>query len=155
MIPRTLAEAAEAVAGSVRPPGTGGTVSGATVDSRLAGPGDLFFALRGERIDGHRFVGEALRRGATGAVVRRGWANGKGEEPPGPWIEVDDPAAALLRLARDARSRLDGECAALRTHRTYRFDFVRRDGQVTVSHDVKCADDDAARSLASSKRSRA
>jgi len=126
MIPRTLAEAAEAVPGSARPPGTGGTVTGAAVDSRLAGPGDLFFALRGERIDGHRFVGEALRRGATGAVVRRGWANGKGEEPPGPWIEVDDPAAALLRLARDARSRLDATVVGITgsTGKTLTKDFT-------------------------------
>ncbi len=43
----------------------------AVIDSRQAAPGDLFFALRGERHDGHDFVAEALSRGAAGAVVER------------------------------------------------------------------------------------
>jgi UDP-N-acetylmuramoyl-tripeptide--D-alanyl-D-alanine ligase len=43
----------------------------AVVDSRRAGPGDLFVALRGERADGHDFVADAAARGATGAIVQR------------------------------------------------------------------------------------
>ncbi len=39
------------------------------IDSRLTGAGDLFFALRGERSDGHEFVGHAVEAGASGAVV--------------------------------------------------------------------------------------
>lgn len=42
-----------------------------TIDSRESGPGDLFFALRGERTDGHEFVADALRAGAAGVVVER------------------------------------------------------------------------------------
>src|SRR2546428_10192733 len=43
----------------------------AVVDSRKTGRGDLFVALKGERADGHDFVGDAARRGATGAIVER------------------------------------------------------------------------------------
>jgi len=43
----------------------------AVVDSRKARKGDLFFALKGERADGHDFVEDAVRRGAIGAVVER------------------------------------------------------------------------------------
>jgi UDP-N-acetylmuramoyl-tripeptide--D-alanyl-D-alanine ligase len=43
----------------------------AVVDSRKARRGDLFVALRGENVDGHDFVADALRRGAAGAIVER------------------------------------------------------------------------------------
>lgn len=43
----------------------------AVVDSRKAGRGDIFVALKGERVDGHEFVGHAHSRGATGAIVER------------------------------------------------------------------------------------
>ena len=44
-------------------------LAGVSTDSRSIKPGELFFALRGERFDGHRFVAEALRRGGRGTVV--------------------------------------------------------------------------------------
>jgi UDP-N-acetylmuramoyl-tripeptide--D-alanyl-D-alanine ligase len=43
----------------------------AVVDSRKAGRGDIFVALKGERVDGHDFVAGAAARGATGAIVER------------------------------------------------------------------------------------
>ena len=43
--------------------------SGYSIDSRTLQPGDLFFAVRGERLDGHDFVEAALAKGAVGAVV--------------------------------------------------------------------------------------
>lgn len=39
-----------------------------SIDSRTLKPGDLFFALKGERFDGHNFIEEVLRRGAGGVV---------------------------------------------------------------------------------------
>lgn len=48
--------------------------SNVVIDSRLAQRGDLFVALPGEHTDGHHFVGDALQRGARGAIVRRDWA---------------------------------------------------------------------------------
>ncbi|NDY42337.1 UDP-N-acetylmuramoyl-tripeptide--D-alanyl-D-alanine ligase, partial [Dissulfurirhabdus thermomarina] len=46
-------------------------VAGVSTDSRRIAPGELFWALKGPRFDGHEFVGEALRRGAAGAVVQQ------------------------------------------------------------------------------------
>ena len=45
------------------------TVTAICTDSRTLKAGDLYLALRGETFDGHAFVGEAAKRGATGAVV--------------------------------------------------------------------------------------
>jgi len=56
---------------------TGGTasgdfqVSGVEIDSRDVRAGDLFFALKGEATDGHRFLDKAFANGATAAVVDR------------------------------------------------------------------------------------
>lgn len=44
-------------------------VSGVSIDSRTIRPGELFVAIRGERFDGHRFVYDALGRGACGVMV--------------------------------------------------------------------------------------
>lgn len=46
-------------------------VQGYSIDSRTIQPGELFFAVKGERLDGHDFVQQALDRGAAAAVVRR------------------------------------------------------------------------------------
>jgi UDP-N-acetylmuramoyl-tripeptide--D-alanyl-D-alanine ligase len=98
---RTLEEIASSVAGTVR--GVSGSevvVSSVVVDSREAGPGALFVALPGERADGHGYVSAALASGAAGALVRRGW------DGPGPAVQVEDPGAALLDLARTERKDL-------------------------------------------------
>jgi UDP-N-acetylmuramoyl-tripeptide--D-alanyl-D-alanine ligase len=100
--PRPLRDVALAVGGSLRGPGDA-EVRGAAVDSRAVRSGDVFFALTGEHVDGHRYVGDALARGASGAVVRRGWSEGDDR----PLIDVDRPESALLDLAAAARADLD------------------------------------------------
>ena len=45
--------------------------AGYSIDSRTLQPGDLFFAVRGERLDGHDYVEAALAKGAVAAVVER------------------------------------------------------------------------------------
>ena len=45
--------------------------SGYSIDSRALQPGDLFFAVRGERLDGHDFVEAAFAKGAVGAVIQK------------------------------------------------------------------------------------
>ena len=44
-------------------------VCGVSTDSRTVQAGNVFVALRGERFDGHRFVPDAVQRGAAGVVV--------------------------------------------------------------------------------------
>ena len=43
--------------------------SGVSIDSRTVREGDLFIAIRGPNRDGHEYVGEALAKGAAGAVL--------------------------------------------------------------------------------------
>ncbi len=68
--------AAEAVAGHESVCATG-----YSIDSRTLREGDLFFAIRGERFDGHDFVGAAFERGACAAVVARGRTSPPGLKP--------------------------------------------------------------------------
>lgn len=74
-------------------------------DSRAVRPGDLFIAIRGERLDGHDFVPDAAANGAAAALVGRAWAEGQGGIPL-PLIVVDESVAALQRLAGFWRDRL-------------------------------------------------
>jgi alanine racemase len=73
-------------------------VLGVAIDSRRVRAGDLFFALPGERTDGHRFVAHALAAGAAAAVVSAAWYDAA-EAERGPLLVVDDPLEALQALA--------------------------------------------------------
>ncbi len=80
--------------------GTPTSFEGGAIDSRLAGPGDLFFALRGERADGHDYVPQAIQAGVSGVVTERPVdTNG----PPS--FHVTDSLHALQRLAASWRNR--------------------------------------------------
>ncbi|HMO71712.1 MAG TPA: Mur ligase family protein, partial [Paracoccaceae bacterium] len=72
-------------------------VSGVEIDSRDVREGDLFFALKGETTDGHRFVEAAIARGAAAVVVDR--------PVDGPHLLVADTTRALERLAAASRAR--------------------------------------------------
>ena len=75
---------------------------GAALDSRRVTGGELFFALPGERVDGHRFVAGALAAGAAAAVVARPVTAPR----EATMIQVDDTLRGLHRLTRAVRSRL-------------------------------------------------
>jgi UDP-N-acetylmuramoyl-tripeptide--D-alanyl-D-alanine ligase len=77
--------------------------STAAVDSRRVTPGCCFVALRGERVDGHRFAADAVRGGAAVLLVAR-----PVELPAGAQaavVQVGDPLRALQDLAAWWRSR--------------------------------------------------
>jgi UDP-N-acetylmuramoyl-tripeptide--D-alanyl-D-alanine ligase len=71
--------------------------TGVTFDSREVGPGDLFIAMQGEAMDGHRFVPQAIANEAAGLLVSRA--------VDAPHVLVPDPNAALVALAAAARER--------------------------------------------------
>jgi UDP-N-acetylmuramyl-tripeptide synthetase len=66
-----------------------------THDSRQAGKGALFVAVRGLTIDGHRFVGDVMRRGAVGVISELDAPAGF----QGAWLKVADARTALARAA--------------------------------------------------------
>jgi UDP-N-acetylmuramoyl-L-alanyl-D-glutamate--2,6-diaminopimelate ligase len=68
-------------------------VSAIAVDSRTATAGSLFVAVRGERVDGHRFLSGAVQNGAAAVVVEREI------EADVPQIIVADTRIAISRLA--------------------------------------------------------
>ncbi len=68
-------------------------VRGVRHDSRAVEPGDLFVARRGEKVDGARFVRDAIERGATAVMAARGAVDAQASRVP--LLLVDDPAAAL------------------------------------------------------------
>lgn len=91
------APASFANAGAIR-------VSGYSIDSRTSGDGDLFFAVRGERLDGHDFAASALARGAVSAVVSRARvAELPDEVLAAPLLIAEDPLLALQSLATHVR----------------------------------------------------
>jgi len=95
-----------------RPTAAGNAVSGISIDSRTVQPGDAFFAIRGDRFDGHRFVGAAAGHGATVAVVASDQLSGLGRMTI-PLVVVQDVLEALQELARAARSRSTARIAAV------------------------------------------
>ena len=65
----TIADAIEAITG-FRPQNTT-VITEAVIDSRQTIPGSLFVAIPGEKADGHNFIGEAFKRGASFALIQR------------------------------------------------------------------------------------
>ena len=74
---------------------------GYSIDSRTVQPGELFFAVKGERLDGHDYVEQALKRGAIAAVIRRDQLQ-RYSNPAG-MFAVDDTLVALQTLATAVR----------------------------------------------------
>jgi UDP-N-acetylmuramoyl-tripeptide--D-alanyl-D-alanine ligase len=72
-----------------------------SIDSRTIGPGELFFAVKGERLDGHDFVTAALEKGAVAAVVRKDQVHRYASHDR--LLAVDDTLAALQTLATAVR----------------------------------------------------
>jgi UDP-N-acetylmuramoyl-tripeptide--D-alanyl-D-alanine ligase len=99
----SIAEVAQAVNGRIAQGDPEAVCSGAAIDSRKVSGGEVFFAYAGEHTDGHRFVGDALARGAAAAVVQRGHERSDGST--GAIIEVEDTFQALHDLARTVRER--------------------------------------------------
>lgn len=78
---------------------------GYSLDSRAIKPGELFFAVKGERLDGHDFVEAALANGAVAAVVQRDRCapSPSGKDAAPQIIVVEDTLAALQKLAASVR----------------------------------------------------
>lgn len=85
-----------AVAAPERSGGNGRVpVQGIQYDSRKVGPGDVFVALRGTVADGHRFIGQAVSKGAAAVVAETAPEGGAKVA----WAQVGNSRVALGRMA--------------------------------------------------------
>jgi UDP-N-acetylmuramoyl-tripeptide--D-alanyl-D-alanine ligase len=75
---------------------TSAAAVGYSIDSRTIGAGELFFAVRGERMDGHDYVETALKDGAVAAVVSQRWLAPVGVDEARLLRVPDDDEACVL-----------------------------------------------------------
>lgn len=79
------------------------SIQGVSIDSRQIKPGQLYVPIVGKRFNGHKFINDAIEKGATAAI----WS--KNEAIPSvdiPLILVDDTLSAIQRLAKSYREQL-------------------------------------------------
>jgi len=83
---------------------------GYSIDSRTIRPGELFFAVKGEKMDGHDFVAQAIEKGAVGAVVGRErfssaeWRARMTAAQQPKLLVVEDTLEALQLIAKSVRN---------------------------------------------------
>ncbi|MFZ5631876.1 MAG: UDP-N-acetylmuramoyl-tripeptide--D-alanyl-D-alanine ligase [Bacillota bacterium] len=102
MFPLDMSQIAGAMSAEVAGRGGQGIFRSVCTDSRAVKEGDLFFALRGERFDGHNFVDKAVSSGARGVVLDR---RVEGIPPGTAVFMVKDTLTALQDLAGYNRRR--------------------------------------------------
>jgi UDP-N-acetylmuramoyl-L-alanyl-D-glutamate--2,6-diaminopimelate ligase len=90
-----LGDVAAPGAASVDPATAGRTVRALAYDSRRVGPASVFFAMRGQKIDGTAFALQAISKGAMAIVSESPVPGGTAV----PWVTVSDARLALARLA--------------------------------------------------------
>src|SRR5437016_451875 len=95
----SLDEISKAVGGTLDGP-ENVKVRGYSIDTRTLNPGELFFAIKGPRFDGHQFVAQAFQKGAAAAVIEENVSR-----PGAPTIRVNSTLDALQNLSRDVRRR--------------------------------------------------
>jgi UDP-N-acetylmuramoyl-tripeptide--D-alanyl-D-alanine ligase len=103
----TLARIAEFIAGNSDHLDLNALATGYSIDSRTIRAGELFFAVKGEKLDGHDYVHQALEKGAVAAVVEKSrvskFIESSGGKTHPPLIAVPETLPALQQLAAAAR----------------------------------------------------
>ncbi|MFH0777341.1 MAG: Mur ligase domain-containing protein, partial [Candidatus Eisenbacteria bacterium] len=90
------------------------SVSGVSIDSRTAEPGDMFVALKGNRFDGHDYIAEAFSRGVLLAIVSEQWLGSeKRAAGPEPLLGARDTLAAFQELGKYHRIRTNPKVVAV------------------------------------------
>jgi UDP-N-acetylmuramoyl-tripeptide--D-alanyl-D-alanine ligase len=86
---------------------------GVSIDSRELNKRQLFIAIKGPNTDGHKFIGEAMKKGASGLVVSRGFTGISAVAGRIPIVEVEDTHQSLIRLATSYRLKTKTTIAAI------------------------------------------
>jgi UDP-N-acetylmuramoyl-tripeptide--D-alanyl-D-alanine ligase len=110
MLPFTVQEIVRATQGALVTGDLAVRVTGVSIDSRSIGVGEAFFAIRGHRLDGHAFLGDAAARGAACFVVH---TLPDSMPPAVPVVLVEDTTRALGQLAAAHRARFTLPVAAV------------------------------------------
>lgn len=77
-------------------------IMGVVIDSRLVEQDYLFIPIKGEKVDGHKFIPDVFAKGALAVFSEQVL-----EHPEGAYILVEDAKAAMKKLAEDYRKSLD------------------------------------------------
>ncbi len=88
-------------------------IAGYSIDSRTVRPGELFFAVQGQQLDGHDYVTKALEAGAVAGVVAAERSNEFPASVRPKLLRVPDTLEALQQLAAQARRRWGGPLVAV------------------------------------------
>lgn len=91
--------------------GTAGKYTHISIDSRSDCQNSIFFALSGNQADGHRFIGNAIKSGATAIVCSSDWTGNTQEQCRFFWVV--DPLSALRRLAKHWRDQFRAPVVAV------------------------------------------
>lgn len=116
----TLADVLEALT-TIRPANANAVITEAAIDSRQVIPGSLFVAMPGEKVDGHDFIQDAFKRGASFALIQKDLnasfstfdlrGNVTFDSSPNfdspLCLRVDNTLSALQQIARFWRRKLD------------------------------------------------
>jgi UDP-N-acetylmuramoyl-tripeptide--D-alanyl-D-alanine ligase len=86
------------------------SATGVSIDSRTLKPGDLFIAIDGPNFDGHKFVDDALSKGAVAALVSY---VPDGVDPKANLLIVDNTLYALEKMASASRARTSAKIIAV------------------------------------------
>ncbi|MDI6027991.1 UDP-N-acetylmuramoylalanyl-D-glutamyl-2,6-diaminopimelate--D-alanyl-D-alanine ligase [Corticibacterium sp. UT-5YL-CI-8] len=87
-------------------------ITGISIDSRSLKPGEAFFAIKGDKMDGHDYATAAIKAGAAVLVVSEGKLPAMGRLTT-PMIVVQDVLAALEKTGNAARARTDARIIAV------------------------------------------
>src|SRR5215470_8413002 len=94
----TLEEISASLGGTLQGPGNL-RVKGYSIDTRTLKPGELFFAIKGPRFDGHDFVQQALEKKAAAVVVGGPAAGVLHERPGGQRPSLQPEAGSVIRVS--------------------------------------------------------
>ena len=100
----SLAQIAAFAGGTIATGDREAMIERVSTDSRTLQTGDLFVPLRGENFDGHKFIEQAVERGAAGAMVENKWSGNAPENFA--LIRVADTLAGYQTLAANYRASL-------------------------------------------------
>jgi len=112
-----------------------GVPRGASIDTRTLERGDIFFALKGERVDGHEHLAAALEKGASCVVIKHA------DRTPASALAllVEDPEIALFELSRLVRARTKAALVAVTgsagktTAKDFTAELLRAKGDVLAT----------------------